>query len=205
MRLYYRLLVACILLMVVGASVAAVSYQMLVRQSEARWISRLAHRLPFPAARVGSRWVSYAQYLDHVDAERRFLKSQAGQAPNVPRLTEAQIKVNAFEQVIRSAAVEEFADQEHIVLTPLDIDRVYGTFRQQTGTSTTPAEFRDILQKQFGWSEEEFKRFNVRPILLEDELAKKMPGDKDRPSFAIQLTDRLLRSDVVRYLRISDP
>ena len=82
MRLYYRLLVACILLMVVGASVAAVSYQMLVRQSEARWISRLAHRLPSQRGLIS---VVSAQYLDHVDAERRFLKSQRA-GSNVPRL-----------------------------------------------------------------------------------------------------------------------
>lgn len=203
MRIYRWIIGICLGIALVILSVGTLLYGAFIKQWSGPTFRGIVKVIPVPAARLGFHWVRYSDYLAHLDAERKFFSSEAGKAPNVPRLTDLQVRQDTLERVIHVAAVEDFAKERQIVVTPLDVDRMYDSFLRQSGTSTTPEEFHKILQDQFGWTEDQFKRYFVQPALLEDALAKKKETEtKDATAFSKELEARVLQPDVIRYLKI---
>jgi hypothetical protein len=164
---------------------------------------RFAAVTHIPAARVGSKFIPYTEYLAELDAEKRFLSGPAARAQGLPQELTKEVRVQALERLIRIASVEEFSVTRNLVVTPLDVDRVYDGLVAQAGTSTTPEEIHSFLNDQFGWNEQEFKHYVVRPALMEDVLKqKKMQETQDPNAFEDELQARIAKPDVVRYLKI---
>ena len=204
MRLYRLILGMCLTLIILVLPLSIFLYGIFIKQWESPGLRRIVGVIPIPAARVGSRWVSYSDYLEHVDAERKFLSSQASRDQSAPQLTDLQIRRDALERAIHIVAIEDYATQRNVIITPLDVDRVYDTMRQQAGTSTTAEEFRKILSDQFGWSDQEVKRYFIRPALLEESLVnKKKEETGDENGFQTEIRERLQHTDVIRYIRIT--
>jgi hypothetical protein len=157
-----------------------------------------------PAARVGSHTVTYAQYLEHVQAQRTFIQGPAARDQGAPPTFDDAQRSAALERAIRIAAVEDLADKAGIQVTSLDVERAYLGLVDRAGTSTTPQEIQEFLRDQFGMDETEFKQLVVRPALLEDTLRQAASaGSSDPNAFDKQLQDRLNQPDVVRYVKFS--
>lgn len=192
--------VAFLLLIVVCACAQAGS--MYVWHSENPVTVSLARWMRLPAAKVGTRVVTYDEYLAHLESLRIFLSGPAAAAQGLAQTIGPAEKKSALDRAIRLAAIEEMATQANLVATSLDVERGYAGLVAQAGTSTTPGEIQDLLRDQFGWSEEDFKRYVVRPALMEDALrAKRTRETGEEAAFDRELEERLLRADVVRYLR----
>lgn len=203
MRIYrwiIGILLACLLVVL---PLCVLSYGVFIQQWDGSAFRKVVQIIPVPAARVGSRVVRYSDYLQHLDAERKFMSSEAGKVEGVPQLNDLQIRQDALERSIRITAIELYAEERGVVVTPLDIDRSLDTVRQSSGTSTTAEEFQKILEDQFGWTEEEFKAHFLYPSLLEDGLIKKKQAEgAEVDAFAIELETRANGPDVKRYLKI---
>lgn len=147
----------------------------------------------FPAAKVEGRTVSYGMYLEHVDAQRAFLSGPLVADTGVQRdITDAE-RQEALDRAIRIEAVEGLAVESGVVVTPLDVDRAYDELVARAGTSTTPGEIDVFLKAQFGWNEEEYKQYLLRPAFIEEILRSK-GGD----TFDAQLQARI--DGAKRYL-----
>ncbi len=203
MRIYRWIIGILLACLVIILPLCVLSYGVFIQQWDGPAFRKVVEILPVPAARIGSRVVRYSNYLQHLDAERKFMSSEAGKAEGVPRLNDLQIRQDALERSIRIAAIELYAEERGIVVTPLDVDRSFDTVRQSSGTSTTAEEFRKILDDQFGWTEEEFKKHFLYPSLLEDGLVKKKQAEnQEADAFAKELEARANGPDVKRYLKI---
>ena len=199
-RVIILTLLILICLAVGGAS--WLGYRLFVTPSDAPYLRRTVRILPIPAARVGSRFVLYREYLAHLDAAERFLSGPAARAQGLPATVTADIRLRVLDQTLRIAAVEELSRAAGLVVTPLDVDRTYEDLVARAGTSTTPEEIRQFLDVQFGWDEASFKRYVVRPALLEDALRQKKARETQDPqAFDRDLETRLSKPDVVRYVR----
>jgi hypothetical protein len=160
--------------------------------------------LRIPAARVGSHIVTYDEYVAHKDSLKTFLEGPLAVADGLGGTIGPDEKQSALDRAIRLTAIEEAAKTADIVATSLDVERAYDGLIAQNGTSTTPGEIRDFLRDQFGWNEADFKRYVVRPALLEDALsAKRTRETQDESAFERELDERLQQADVVTYLRFN--
>lgn len=182
-----------------GAGLVTSAY---VFQREDALTRSLAGWLRLPAARVGTRVVTYDDYLAHLGSLRVFLEGPLAAAQGVGGTVGPAEKASALDRAIRIAAIDEMALDAALTATPLDVERAYDGLIAQAGTSTTPGEIHDFLRDQFGWNEEEFKRYVIRPALLEDALrARRLRDSGDATAFDRELEERLKREDVVKYLR----
>lgn len=201
MRIYRWILGVCLGCLVILIPAITLFFGTYVAQWDGPGFRKVVAVVPVPAARIGTSWVLYHDYLEHLDAERKFLQSPGGQVDGMPKLTDKEMRRDALERAIRIRAIEIFAAQRDIVVTPLDVSRAYDSLRIQNGTSTTPAEFHEVLNEQFGWNEQEFKSYFIRPSMLEDGLIKKAAeGTEDATIFTRELEARVNASDVTRYL-----
>ena len=191
---------AALFLLVGGTS--ALSYGVFVKQWEGpgvRWITRVTH---FPAARLGWRNVPYTEYLNHFDAERRFLSGPSAKTQGVSSEITPESRKMALDRAMRIAAVEDLAFKYDFSLTSKDIDGAYDQLVARAGTSTTPEEIETFLRDEFGWNKEEFKWYVIRPALFEDGLKQKLLVESPTSTpVETQLQERLNAPDVQRYLR----
>lgn len=149
---------------------AVLLFGVYVRQWDGPVTRVVAGALRLPAARVGNSSVRYTDYLVHLDAQRRFLSGPAARALGLPDTLNSTEKTKALDRAIRIVAVDQLAAEKKFTLTPLDVEREYSQLVERAGTSTTPEEIRQYLQDNFGWDEQNFKQYLMRPALTEDAL-----------------------------------
>ncbi len=183
------------------ATAGVYAYRVYVKQDDEPWIRQTAAWTHVPAARIGSRWIGYAEYLKHIDAVGLALKGPQARAQGLPLVPDAEMKRQTLERLLRMNAVEEFASARGIALTAADVDRAYGELIARAGTSTNVGEVESFLREQFGWDVEDFKLNVIRPAMLEDGLRKKKEEVKDPETFEKELEARLRKDDVRRYIR----
>ncbi len=175
-----------------------------VAHSEDGLTVSLARWMRLPAARVGTKAVSYDDYLAHLGSLRTFMSGPAAAAQGLSGPIGPVEQQSVLERAIRLTAIEELAEGANLVATSLDVERGYAGLIAQGGTSTTPGEIQDLLRDQFGWSENDFKNYVIRPALMEDALrAKRARETGDEMAFDKELEERLKRPDVIRYLRFN--
>lgn len=204
MRIYRWIVGICLVCLAIMIPVGVVFYGAYVKHWEGPGFRRIVHVIPLPAARVGSTWITYDTYLHHLDAERELFHSPTGQADGMPKLTDLELHQDALERLIRITAIEQFAKQRDIVITPLDVDRAFDGLRLQNGTSTTVQEFQGVIKDRFGWTQDEYKTYFLAPAMLEDGLNKKSEAETNASStFPQELDARISQPDVVRYIKFS--
>lgn len=198
-----HILIGASVLMVIVVAAFALVGSVYFWQSEDPVTVSVARTLNLPAARVGSQSVSYDKYLAHLNSLRIFLSGPAAAAQGLSGTIGPAEKRSALERAIRLGAIEEMAASADLVATSLDVERGYAGLVAQAGTSTSPGEIESLLRDQFGWSEMDFKKYVIRPALMEDALrAKRARETGDEATFDRELEARLQQPDVVRYLRL---
>lgn len=188
---------ACIALAsaALAASVYAWQREDVVTRSLAGWLN-------LPAARVGRVNVSYVDYLAHLGSLRVFLTGPAAAAQGLTSEIGPAQKQSALDRAMRIAAIDDLSASSQLIATSLDVERAYDNLVAQAGTSTETGEIQAFLRDQFGWNEQEFKRYVIRPALLEDALrAKRLRESPDPEAFDKELEERMKKPDVVQYLR----
>jgi len=195
------LIVGAAALFVVLAGVTYWSYGIFVKQWESGPVRTIALWTHFPAARVGWRVVTYADYLNQLDAERRFLSGPSAKAQGFPPEPTTQMRKDNLERAVRIAAVEDLAARNKFKITSADIEAAYTGLVARAGTSTTPEEIKSFLMDQFGWEVSDFKLFVIRPALMEDGLRQKFLASSSTAPLDQQLQDRMDSNDVKRYLK----
>ncbi len=200
---HFLVTIAVVSAIVLGVSAFAgiFAYRVYAMQDDHAWVRVTSAITHVPAARLGSRWIAYSDYLAHVDALDRFLRGPVAREQGYPTIPNAAMKRQTLDRLLRISAVEELAASRGIVVTALDVQREYNTLIQRAGTSTSPEEIHAFLEEQFGWNETEFQRNIIRPAMLEDGLRQQKESQtKNANAFEQELTDRLAHSDVKRYL-----
>ena len=198
----YALIAVLVVVALCATGAAVLTYGILYRQWESPTVRALAAWSRFPAARVSGRTVTYTAYLAQLDALRTFLSGSAAQSMNLPSAVTADYTDATLSRAVRIVAVEKFADERNIVVTPLDVDRSYDSVRERAGTSTTPGEIQAFIKDTFGMDEAQFKTSVIRPALLEDLLKQKaFQQTQDAEAFPKELEAYVTSTAVVRYLR----
>ncbi len=198
---WWAIFIGVFVVMILALGTATVVYGIHRYQWEGPGMRMMASVLHVSAAQVGDKKIAYGEYLHHLDAERKYLSGPAAKAQGMPSELTPELRKEALDRAIRIAAVEEFAQKRGVIVTPLDVDRVYDGLIAQAGTSTSPGEIQSFLRDQFGWNEAEFKNYVVRPALMEDVLKQKeFLATKKADAFDNELNERLKQPDIKIYM-----
>lgn len=202
-RRSFLLLVSGVLVCVLALLVALVGIgrAIFIQHSDGSSIRWISNALPIPAARIGSRSILYRDYLKQHDALKHFLASPAAKSQQLNLTLNGDLEKNILEKLMAQEIMEELAVQKSVTITDAD---VRASFSQVVAmaSSTTP-DVSVYLAENFGWNEEDFRQYVIRPALLEERLAK-IEADEhqgDQSALSAYMDERLKSKDAVRYLK----
>jgi len=196
------LFVGLIAFIVILAGAGFLVYRVYWKVDDSGLTRTFAKVFSLPAARVGSRTVTYDSFLGTRGAVKRFIASDAGKQAGVNMPPEQELNKNILERLIRIAIIQEMADAKKITVSDDDVKAVFADVIKAAASSTTP-NVGDYLNKNYGWNEEEFRQQVLRPALLEQKLGVEMSKEKQGDANAMdnEITARRDKADVVMYLK----
>jgi hypothetical protein len=197
-------------LVLVSAVVISISYNIYgiyAKQADGASTRVIAKTFALPVAYVGKRSVSYTRFLETRDAVERFINSEAGQEVGASMPSRNELSKNIMEQLLRQKMVEEFAAKQNVTVTKEDIDLIF----EQIVTEAAAQDTNDIgkyLQDNYGWNEQNFRDYVLRPAVLEQKTAMALAGGSFETGDPYALEDALINrrqaSDVVIYLNFEE-
>jgi hypothetical protein len=195
------ILVIIVVLLALLGGAAFLGWEIFIQRSDAPVIRTIADVVPIPAARLGSRVVLYRDFVRSRDTLRKFLESPAAKQEGLNVPFDETLEQNALEKLLVQQALEELAEQRHVVVTDDELRQYYSEVLASTSSTTqNPSQY---LLDNFGWDEEDFRQNVLRPSLLEQKLttsfAEENPSDTDALNRAIAA--RMEQKDVIRYVR----
>lgn len=137
------------------------------------FIYRVTQVVPFPSARVGSRFVAYENYLFELRHYVHYYQNQLNQGFEGE---DAQQLVNyrqqALQDVINNAYIKTLAAKNGVSVSDKEVDQRISQVRAQNRLGSNNKVFADVLRSYWGWSIGDFKRSLKNEILAEKVVAK---------------------------------
>jgi len=195
---------ALLLIIILTISAGMAMYGVYSKQGDgagARFVSKV---FALPAANVDGKSIKYQRFLETRDAVRRFINSDAGKEVGATMPTEKELNQNILEQLIRQRLVESIAEEKGISITEEEINTVFDEVATQAASSTD-SDISKYLEDNYGWNENDFREFVLRPALLEQKVAQTMAEENEDP-YALEnllITNRQ-KPEVVVYLQIEE-
>ena len=170
------------------------------KQSESPTARFVAKVFALPAANVNGRSVKYDRFLQTRDAVRKFINSDAGKDVGATMPPEKELNENILEQLIRQRLVENIAGQKNISITDEEVNEVFSEVAAQAASSTQST-ISEYLQDNYGWNEENFREYVLRPALLEQKVSQAVGSESDPYALENLLLADRQKPEVVVYLR----
>lgn len=196
------LFVALGAVIVLAAAGGLLTYEVYYKVNDSAVVRSVAGLFGLPAAKVGSRQVSYARFLMTRDAVKRFVNSEAGKEVGATMPPENALNKNILERLVRQEMIQEIADQKKVTVSDEDVKAIFADVVKAAASSTTP-DISQYLWNNYGWNEDNFRKEVLKPALLEQKLANEMAKEKqgDQNALETELAARALKPDVIYYLK----
>ncbi|MFZ6015929.1 MAG: SurA N-terminal domain-containing protein [Patescibacteria group bacterium] len=191
-----------IALAVITIGIGAAVYSIYFNTADGSATRFVARVFSLPAAKVGKNSVSYDRFLLTKDAVLRFINSEAGKEVGSSMPPEAELNKNILEQLIRQQIVREMADERDLAVSDDDVRAVFADVVSAAASSTTP-DVAQYLWENYGWNEQDFRDYVLRPALLEQKVSVAMAAQTqgDPVEFENIIQARRNQPDVIVYLR----
>lgn len=142
------------------------------------FIYRVSQVIPFPAARVGSGFVSQENYLFEIRHYIHYYQTQQRVDFNSESGKEqlAAFRKAALQSVIDDAYVKQLAKEHKITVSDREVDYQIDVLRNQNRLGSSDAVFEDVLKEFWGWSVQDFRR-ELRQQLLAQKVVSALDID----------------------------
>jgi len=143
-------------------------------QSTSSFIYGVSQVIPFPIAKVGSSWVSYDSYLFELRRNIHYYQTQQG-VDFSSKLGKSQLvvlKQQAMNQVIQDAIVKQLASEHGVKVTDQQVDQQIALVKQENRLGSSDRVLREVLDKYWGWSENDFRQELKQQLLQQAVVAK---------------------------------
>lgn len=176
------------------------AYSVYIARSDQSIVRRVGAFLP--VARVGSRVITYGEFVHARDALKAYVASAAIAQGVSPQPLTPDIEEGAYKRLLREAVVAEVSAEKGIAISDDDVNAAYNGLL--TMTSSTPDALAQFIKKTFNWSEAEFRAEMLRPQLFEERVSTTLTDStstRDRDVAVTAYVDtRLAKPDVKEYL-----
>ncbi|HEX7368409.1 MAG TPA: SurA N-terminal domain-containing protein [Candidatus Saccharimonadales bacterium] len=156
-------------------------------QSSSTFIYTVSKVIPFPAARVGSSWVSYESYLFELRHTMHYYVSQQQEnfSTAAGKRHLAQLRQQAMAQVVQDAYVKQLAAKYHVSVSDQAVDNEVSLVRQQNRLGSSNQVFDEVLSEFWGWTQADFKRELKMQLLTQAVVSKLDTGAWARANSAL--------------------
>lgn len=156
-------------------------------KSTSTFIYRVTQVVPFPAAKAGSSFVSYEDYLFEIRQYIHYFETQEKVDFNEDagrQQLEAQRKI-ALDKVIDQAYIRQIAKQKGITVSSKEVDSEIELLQSQNRLGGNPAALRDIISDYYGWTINDFRRSLTDRVLFTKVLEALDTETTDRAKAAL--------------------
>jgi hypothetical protein len=144
-------------------------------QSTSGFIYGVTQVIPFPVAKVGSRWVSYESYLFELRRYMHYYQTQQQVnffTPNGIKQLDSY-KLQALNQVITNTYVNELASENRISISNQAVNNEITMIQSQNRLGSSQQQFNAVLSDFWGWNEADFKR-ELRQQMIQQAVTAKL-------------------------------
>lgn len=142
-------------------------------KSSSTFLYRVTQVIPFPAARIGSDFVAYENYLFEINHYTHYYRTQQGLDFNsdTGKLQLQEFKKRALDKVINDAYIKELAKQKGITVSDSEVEDQITIVRNQNRLGASDKEFQGVLKDFWNWSENDFRRSLKTQLLSQKVIA----------------------------------
>ncbi len=128
--------------------------------------------IPFPVAKAGSKFVSYESYLFELRHYIHYYQNQQKLDFNSESGKQQleDYKKRALSKVIDDAYVKQLADKNNISVSNQEVNNQIEIVRKQNRLGASEKGFEDVLQDNFGWTINDFRR-SLKQQMLSQKVA----------------------------------
>jgi hypothetical protein len=191
---------ALLLVIILTAGAGLVIRGIYTAQSESATARFVAKTFSLPAASVNGKNIKYDRFLLTRDAVRRFINSEAGKVVGATMPPEKELNENILEQLIRQKLVDAIAAEKGLSISDEEVAQVFEEVASQAASSTD-SDISQYLQDNYGWNEDNFREYVLRPALLEQKVAQEVGSETDPYALENLLIANRQKPEVVVYLR----
>lgn len=143
-------------------------------QGTSGFIYDVTRLVPFPAAKVGSHWVSYESYLFELRRDMHYYQSQQQANFSTPagHRQLKRLKQQAMAATIQNAYVDQLAASHHVSVSNQTVNNQVALVRSENRLGDSSQAFEDVLSEFWGWDEADFKRELKQELLSQAVVAK---------------------------------
>ncbi|GAC1390704.1 MAG: hypothetical protein NVSMB46_01040 [Candidatus Saccharimonadales bacterium] len=138
-------------------------------QSNSTFLYRVTQVIPFPIAKVGSKYISYENYLFQLRHYTHYYQTQ--EQVNF-QSSEGKQRLTAFKQqaihvVTNEAYIKQLAEENNIKVSDREVNDEIIIVRKENRLGSSDKVFEDVLKEYWGWSVDDFKRSLKQQLLAQ--------------------------------------
>jgi hypothetical protein len=150
-------------------------------QNDSRIVQLVSTVVPYPAQKVGSRWISYANYLFEVNSIKHYYQSQTTES-NQPAIDFSskdgkerlkQLRHQVATQLQQEAVVRQIAHEQKVTVSAKEVNDQVTEITKSAGGDD---KLKEVLTKYYGWDVNDLKQ-KIRFQVLKQKTADKLQGD----------------------------
>lgn len=186
-------------IILVALAVIWLAYAVYIQRSDAKAVRVLGSWLP--AAKVGSKTISYGDFLNTRDTIKVYMKSEAAKGAGLSGPITAEVEKNALDRMIREIITKQLAENRKVSVSDEEVRASFAMLVQQTSsTMPDPAQY---LVDTFHWTEDQFRNRVIRPALEEERVAQTYASTTQDQQTAFEgiMVERMKSSEVKVYLK----
>ena len=145
-----------------------------------KYTNQVVKIIPYPAAIVGSNFVTYEEWKNNIDSLTHFYEKQSelGMMPPGSEPTQEQIKADELDRLIKKAILYDLAQSKGITVSQEEINTKFEeeVLPQSEGGIE---EIEQTLDELYGWSIDDFKANVIEEMIYREKLAEVYNEDLD--------------------------
>lgn len=181
------ILSSLISLAVVLAFMAYSTYALYFQKNTSTLMYRVTQVIPFPAAKVGSSFISYEDYMFEIRQYVHYFENQENldfSQPENKQQLESQRK-EALDRTIKKFYVKKLAKANNVIVSDEEVNKEVELYQSQNRLGSDEQVLKDVLKEYYGWTINDFKRQLTSRILSEKLIDKLDTSARERANLAL--------------------
>lgn len=176
---------------IISAVVGVLIYK---NRSRASFVRVWAAVVPYPVAVVGTRVITYSEYLKDLSALENFYARQQ-QLSGLPAPLESELEQAVVDRLIRNIALQNLAKEKNISVSREEVDGKFAETVSNPEIGSAEAAEK-LIQELYGWDSQTFKDRVLVYYILEQKLGEQAGSAE---AFSAELEDAVSKLKEKRF------
>ena len=162
-------------------------YALYSQKSTSTLMYRVTQIVPFPAAKIGSGFMPYEEYMFEIRQYVHYFENQEKidfSRPENRQQLESQRK-EALNTAVKKYYIRKIAKANNITVTEDEVNKEVELYQSQNRLGSEEQVLKDVLREYYGWTITDFKRQLTSRILSEKVIDKLDTSARERANAAL--------------------